>query len=272
MRAWSAEHIRAGRRIGLVPTMGYLHPGHVSLVAGARQRADRVVASIFVNPTQFGPQEDLARYPRDLEGDLAKLAPAGVDVVFTPSAEELYPPGFDCYVVPQEMSTVLCGASRPTHFRGVCTVVLLLFRITRADVAVFGEKDFQQLQILRRMARDLWLDVQVVGMPIVREPDGLAMSSRNVYLSASERHEAVCLSRALAAVRTAFAKGERQSAALLAVAHRVLEQTPGVRLDYCALADQATLQPTTVVTQPAICAIAAYVGRTRLIDNQQLLF
>src|SRR5437867_8605141 len=184
LHAWATAERERGQRIALVPTMGALHDGHLSLVREAKQRAERTVVSIFVNPTQFGPHEDLARYPRDLDRDLQLLSPLRPDLVFAPEPAAIYPSGFDTYVVPDQMARVLCGASRPGHFRGVCTVVLLLFRISRCQVALFGEKDFQQLQIIRRMNRDLWLGVEVVGMPIVREADGLALSSRNAYLSA----------------------------------------------------------------------------------------
>jgi pantoate--beta-alanine ligase len=186
---------RAGRRLALVPTMGYLHAGHVSLMVEARARADLVAVSIFVNPSQFGPSEDLARYPRDLPGDLARCAAAGVDVVFHPEASEIYPPGHQTFVEVTELSRGLCGDRRPGHFRGVATVVTQLFALLRPHVAIFGEKDYQQLQVIRRLAHDLHLGVEVVGMPIVREPDGLAMSSRNAYLSAAERSRALALLR-----------------------------------------------------------------------------
>ncbi len=267
LRAWAE---RQGGRIGLVPTMGYLHQGHLSLVSEARRRAERVVATLFGNPTQFGPSEDLSRYPRDPEGDLDKLRRAGTDVVFMPETATMYPEGFATYVVPERLSEVLCGASRPGHFRGVCTVVHLLFRMSRADVAIFGEKDFQQLAIIRRMAQDLWLDVEVVGMPIVREPDGLAMSSRNKYLSPGERQEALGLSRALEAVAAAFAGGERKTAALRALARGVLERGTSTRIDYVEVVSAERLEALTEIDRPAVCALAAYVGSTRLIDNRRL--
>ncbi len=264
MRAW--RDARAGQRVALVPTMGYLHDGHLGLVKRARELADQVVASIFVNPTQFGPNEDFSRYPRDEAGDLAKLAAAGVDAVFAPEAAALYPAGFDTYVVPEELAKGLDGASRPGHFRGVCTVVCLLFRITRCDVAVFGEKDYQQLGIIRRMTRDLWLDVDIVGHPTVREPDGLAMSSRNVYLSADERKSALSLSRTLFAMRETAAR-EKDVARLLEAGRASLGE---VKLDYLAIVGADDLRPLARLDRPARALVAAFVGKTRLIDNVAL--
>ncbi len=270
-RAWADEQVARGRRIGLVPTMGYLHEGHLSLARLARERADVVAASVFVNPTQFGPKEDFSRYPRDLEGDVAKLAKAGVEVVFAPAPGELYPPGFDTYVVPERLASVLCGASRPGHFRGVCTVVHLLFRVSRCHVAVFGEKDYQQVTIIRRMVRDLWLDVDVVSAPIVREPDGLAMSSRNVYLSPDERKDALALSRALGAVERAFCAGEREAAKLVSLARGVIGEARSARVDYVEIVDADELTPLARIERPAVCALAVLVGKTRLIDNRKLV-
>ncbi len=243
--------------------MGFLHDGHLSLVKRARELADHVVASIFVNPTQFGPNEDFSRYPRDEEGDLAKLASAGVDAVFLPAREVLYPEGFDTYVVPNELAMGLCGASRPGHFRGVCTVVYLLFRLTGCDVAVFGEKDYQQLTVIRRMARDLLLDVDVVGHPVVREPDGLAMSSRNVYLSADERRRALALSRALFKMAEAATheKGVRE---LVQKGRAVLGE---VEVDYLEVVGAHDLRPLERIAGPARAMVAGFVGKTRLIDN-----
>lgn len=261
MHAWAVAHREA--TIGLVPTMGYLHDGHLGLVAEARLHSDLVVASIFVNPTQFGPNEDLARYPRDEAGDLAKLAAAGVDAVFLPDAKELYPEGFDTYVVPTRLAEGLCGASRPGHFRGVATVVCMLFRITRCAVAVFGEKDYQQLTIIRRMVKDLWLDVRCIGHGIVRDSDGLAMSSRNVYLSSEERTRALALSRALNAIRVA-APTERNVAALLERGKALLTD---VKVDYLEIVDADSLRPLERLEGPARALVAAYVGKTRLIDN-----
>ena len=259
------------RRVAFVPTMGYLHQGHVSLLEAARQAGDVVVLSIFVNPTQFGPREDLARYPRDLEADLAKARAAGVDLVFHPEAADMYPDGYQTYVEVRELASGLCGERRPGHFTGVATVVLKLFHIVQPHVAFFGEKDFQQLQVIRRLVRDLDLAVAVVGLPIVREPDGLAMSSRNAYLSPSERREALALSLALGATRERFLAGERDSAALVAAAQERLAATPGVRLDYLELRDRETLRPLVgPLHRSAVLAVAAFVGATRLIDNLQL--
>ena len=264
--AWRSD----GRRIALVPTMGYLHDGHVSLLDEGRRRGDVLALSIFVNPTQFGPKEDLSRYPRDLDGDLQRAERAAVDVVYLPDAASMYPSGYQTYVDVEQVSQGLCGASRPGHFRGVATVVLKLFNATQPHVALFGMKDYQQLQLIRRMTRDLDLGVEIVGMPIVRERDGLAMSSRNAYLSPVERERALTLWRALQAARAAFAAGERDATRLLTAARRVLDSSDGVRLDYLELRDADSLAPLDVVEQPALLALAAFVGATRLIDNQLL--
>lgn len=271
MRA-RAEHWRAeGKRIAFVPTMGYLHRGHVSLLEEGRRRGDVLVLSIFVNPTQFGPKEDLSRYPRDLDGDLDKAARAGVDVAYVPDARAMYPEGFQTWVTVEALQEGLCGASRPGHFRGVATVVLKLFHAVQPHVALFGMKDYQQLQVIRRMARDLDLGVEVLGMPIVREADGLALSSRNAYLSPDERQRALALSRALAAARETFEQGERDAARLVDCARATLHLTPGVRLDYLELRDADTLAPVDGrVSRPAVMAVAAFLGTTRLIDNQLL--
>jgi pantoate--beta-alanine ligase len=270
MQAWSDATRTAGRRIGLVPTMGYLHDGHLSLVAEARRRADACVASIFVNPMQFGPREDLSAYPRDLERDRAALSGAGVEVLYLPTAADMYPPGFQTEVTVTGMTAGLCGRSRPGHFRGVTTVVTKLFNAVRPHVAVFGEKDYQQLAVLRRMAADLDMGVEVVGMPIVREADGLAMSSRNAYLSSDERRAARCLSRALGAARLACARGERRAAGVLAAATSELAAEPLARVDYAELVDAGSLEPTDALERPALLALAVFIGRTRLIDNAVL--
>lgn len=272
MRARALAWKRDGRRVAFVPTMGYLHEGHLSLLREARRRGDVVVLSIFVNPTQFGPKEDLSRYPRDLEGDLAKAASAGCDLAFIPSAEAMYPPGFQTWVEPGPLATGLCGDRRPGHFRGVVTVVAKLFSLVLPDLALFGEKDYQQLRVIARMTRDLDLGVEVVGCPLVREPDGLAMSSRNAYLSPADRARALALSRALFAARDAFAAGERDAAALVARARAVVDAEPAVRLDYLELRDAEELTPVAgAIARPALLAIAAFVGPadrpTRLIDN-----
>jgi pantoate--beta-alanine ligase len=270
MQAWSDEARRAGWRIGFVPTMGYLHDGHLSLCREARRRADRTVTSIFVNPLQFGPSEDLARYPRDPEADARRLHACGVDALYLPSAETMYPPGFQTEVTVTGVTQGLCGRSRPGHFRGVTTVVAKLFNAVKPHVAVFGEKDFQQLLAIRRMVADLDFDVEVLGMPIVREPDGVAMSSRNAYLSAPERRAARCLSRALGAARAALESGERRCAALLERAREVLDAEPLARVDYAEIVDAETAQPADAIDRPVLLALAVFIGATRLIDNAVL--
>ncbi|HEX5725167.1 MAG TPA: pantoate--beta-alanine ligase [Longimicrobiaceae bacterium] len=258
----------AGKGIGLVPTMGYLHEGHLSLVDRAREDAGWVAMSIFVNPLQFGPGEDLDRYPRDLERDLALAASRGVDLVFVPSAAEMYPDGEPgVAVVPDErLAGRLCGASRPGHFRGVLTVVCKLFGIFAPDVAVFGQKDYQQATLIRRMAEDLDLGVRVEVAPIVREPDGLAMSSRNVYLSREERERALALPRALEGARARVAAGEADAELLRAALWNALS-VPGVEPEYAEVVDPRTLEPVRRAAPGVVCAVAARVGRTRLIDN-----
>ncbi|MCK6544704.1 pantoate--beta-alanine ligase [Myxococcota bacterium] len=263
-------HLRAiqgdGLRIGLVPTMGALHPGHVSLVQHAKRHADVIVASVFVNPTQFGPNEDFSRYPRDLEGDAAKLAAGGCHVLFAPDVAEMYPEGFQTEVQVTRVSRGLCGDRRPGHFQGVATVVLKLFSIVRPDVAVFGEKDFQQLTVLKTLARDLSLDVEVLGAPLIRESDGLAMSSRNVYLSAEDRARALSLSRGLFAAKAALDAGEQDGAALVANAQAELDRA-GITPEYLEVRDFTTLEPLATVSGPSVILVAARVGTTRLIDN-----
>lgn len=264
---WTETARRQGRRVGLVPTMGFLHRGHTSLMEASRERADTTAVSIFVNPTQFGPGEDLARYPRDLEGDLRKCREAKVDVVFTPEAGAMYPSGHRTFVEVTRLQDGLCGARRPGHFRGVATVVTQLFALARPHLAVFGEKDFQQLQIIRRLALDLHLGVEVVGMPIVREADGLAMSSRNAYLSPPERTRALALGRGLGAARARWVAGERGADALREVVRAELRAAE-VREDYVELVDPATLEPLPRAEGPdARLLVAGFVGTTRLIDN-----
>jgi pantoate--beta-alanine ligase len=264
MTAWSTAARARGERIAFVPTMGALHDGHVTLLREARKLGQRLALSIFVNPTQFGPNEDLARYPRDLPGDLAKAAGAGTDVAFVPEARDVYPGGFQTTVEVHELARGLCGPFRPGHFAGVATVVCKLFNIVRPDVAVFGEKDFQQLAIVRRMVADLDMGIEIVGVSTVREPHGLALSSRNAYLSPTERARALSLSRALFAARDAVAGGARQADAIVARARAALDVD---RVDYVELVDAESLQPLAVVDRPAVLAVAAFIGRTRLIDN-----
>jgi pantoate--beta-alanine ligase len=269
MSAWSEAARARGQRIAFVPTMGALHTGHVSLLAAARSHGDLVVLSIFVNPTQFGPKEDLARYPRDLEGDLAKAGSVDTEVAFVPEAKDMYPDGFQTYVDVREVSQGLCGGSRPGHFTGVATVVCKLFGIVRPHVALFGEKDFQQLAVIRRMVADLDLPVEIVGQPTVREPDGLAMSSRNAYLSASDRARATSIYKGLDAARARAAAGERSAASLLAEARSLIDK--GVdRIDYLEIRDAQTLHPIDVISGPSVILAAAHVGTTRLIDNLRL--
>jgi pantoate--beta-alanine ligase len=273
---WQARCLEArqsGRRLALVPTMGFLHEGHLSLMREARAGAGPgglALASIFVNPAQFGPNEDLGRYPRDLAGDLAKCAQVGIDLVLAPERpDQLYPPGFQTWVEVTEVSQGLCGASRPGHFRGVATVVAKLLNLTRPHLAFFGEKDWQQLQIVKVLARDLDLGVEIVGMPIVREPDGLALSSRNAYLSPQERTRALSLSRALFEARDRAAGGERDAAALLAGARRRVEEA-GLRLDYLAVVHPETLEAVVRAVPGSRMLVAAFAGATRLIDNLAL--
>lgn len=257
-----------GHTLALVPTMGFLHAGHLALVRRARLMADKVIVSIFVNPTQFGPSEDFSRYPRDTRGDLAKLKMAGVDCVFMPTARAMYPDYFQTQVTVREVSRGLCGDARPGHFDGVAGVVLKLMNITQPDIAVFGKKDFQQLTVIKTMVRDLNLPVRIVGVPIVREKDGLAMSSRNVYLSADERVMARGLSRGLKAARDAANAGEARVAGLISRCRAELPRAPQIRVDYVACVNALTLKPLSRPTRKkTLMAVAVFVGRTRLIDN-----
>ena len=258
---------RDGKRIGLVPTMGALHDGHISLVRAARQRCDFVAVSIFVNPTQFGPKEDFSKYPRTLEADRQKLQAENVDLIFAPPVEEMYPPGSVTVVTAEGITDRLDGASRPGHFRGVTTVVAKLFHILEPDVAFFGQKDAAQAAIIRRMVRDLMFPIEIVIAPIVREADGLALSSRNVYLSPSERKQALVLSRALREIQSRFGAGERSSAKLIEAARQVFASEPQVRVDYVELVDPETLESVPSADTGTLSAVAAFVGSTRLIDN-----
>ncbi|HVG57389.1 MAG TPA: pantoate--beta-alanine ligase [Hyalangium sp.] len=271
VKAWVADLRRAGRRLALVPTMGYLHEGHLSLMREGRQRADVVATSIFVNPTQFGPKEDLSRYPRDFEGDLARCASVGVDSVFAPELGAMYPPGYQTYVEVTEVSQGLCGDRRPGHFRGVATIVTQLLALFRPDVSLFGEKDYQQLQVIKALNRDLHLGGEIIGMPTVREPDGLAMSSRNAYLSPEERKRALALSRGLGAAQALYRSGTADASALVEVVRREL-RAADLREDYVELVDAERLKPVSSVQpgQPARLLVAAFCGTTRLIDNQPI--
>jgi pantoate--beta-alanine ligase len=266
------EFRRGGKRLGLVPTMGALHAGHMSLVRAAKAQCDAVAVSIFVNPTQFGPTEDLAKYPRPFEADCAALEKEGVDVLFAPTVEEMYPKGATTWVTAEGLSDKLDGKSRPGHFRGVATVVSKLFHVIESEAAFFGQKDAAQLAVIRRMVRDLNFPVEIIGCPIVREADGLALSSRNVYLSADERRRALVLSRALRAVEEAFQSGERDANALARRGRAVMAEEPAVKLDYFEVVNPETLDPDTLdpaarITGRTLVAVAAFVGATRLLDN-----
>lgn len=256
-----------GRTIGFVPTMGALHAGHAALLDEARRRADLVVCSVFVNPKQFGPAEDLSRYPRRLEEDRALCEACGVDVLFAPGADEVYPPGFDTHVRAGRLATFMEGAVRPGHFDGVLTVVALLFAVVQPHFAVFGEKDYQQLTLIRRMVRDLRMTVEIVPMPVIRDVDGLALSSRNAYLSATERPRATALYRALMAAQDEAQRGVVDAAGLVAAARAVLEGTPGVTVDYVEVRDPRTLEPLASLDRDARVLLAARLGAVRLIDN-----
>jgi pantoate--beta-alanine ligase len=269
VRAECERQRRQGRRVGFVPTMGYLHAGHLSLMRRAAELADFVVVSIFVNPTQFGPHEDLARYPRDLAGDLAKCRSVGVELVFVPEPPQIYPAGYQTFVAVERLGQGLCGARRPGHFRGVATVVTKLLNIVGPCVAVFGEKDYQQLQLIRRVVQDLDLPVEVASGPIVREPDGLAMSSRNAYLQPEERRAATCLHRALQAVAAQVrSAGILPAAAAVSLARAIIDAEPTARVDYVEARDAVSLEETPHVGGGrSVLALAVCFGKTRLIDN-----
>lgn len=275
LRCWSRSRRRTNeekaQRIGLVPTMGALHAGHVSLIRAARLASSDVAVSIFVNPTQFGPHEDFARYPRNFEADCTLAAAEGADVVFAPAVEEMYPAGAATFVEVTGLSDRLDGASRPGHFRGVATVVAKLFVAAEPDLAFFGQKDAAQVAVLKRMTADLRLATEIVVCPIVRDKDGLALSSRNAYLSGEERRQALTLSRALRQVEEMAAAGERRAAALVTEAREVFATELGVRVDYATLVDWATLEPVKTAAPGTLFAVAAWVGSTRLIDNTILL-
>ncbi len=270
MQALAIAPEREGRRIALVPTMGFLHEGHASLLRHGRSLGDVLVLSIFVNPIQFGQNEDLDRYPRDVERDCRIAEACGVDIVFMPTAAEVYPPGFQTGVSVRNLSLPLCGASRPGHFEGVATVVAKLFNIVRPDVALFGTKDYQQLAVIRRMTGDLNMPVEIIGMPIVREADGVAMSSRNAYLSPFERQSATCLMRALIHAREMFAAGERSVAILLNETRAVIEKEASAVIDYIEFREGSTLQELEVADDSTLLALAVKIGKTRLIDNTVL--
>jgi len=270
MQKVADELRKKGKKIAFVPTMGYLHEGHLSLVRIARRRGDVVVVSIFVNPTQFGPSEDYHSYPRDEKRDLSLLKKEKVDFVFIPSVEEMYPENYQTYVEVTEMSKYLCGKSRPGHFRGVCTVVTKLFNIVKPHYAIFGEKDYQQLRIIERMIADLNMDVKIISGPTVREKDGLAMSSRNVYLSEEERKSALSLSKALNEVKKMVESGERDCEVLIRKAREIIESEPHTKIDYVEIVDPLKLEPVKRIEDKAVIALAVFVGKARLIDNMKL--
>ncbi len=261
------EWRRRGLTVGLVPTMGYLHEGHKSLIDRAAAENDRVVVSDFVNPIQFGVNEDLAAYPRDIEADKRLCEQAGADLIFHPEAEEMYAPDFSTYVEMQKVSEGLCGKTRPTHFRGVCTVVCKLFNIVMPDRAYFGQKDAQQMAVIRRMVRDLDMDIEIVGCPIIREKDGLAKSSRNTYLNEKERKAALVLSKAVFLGEDMMKNGERDAGIILAAMRGVIEAEPMAKIDYVEMVDADSIEPLTRAKGRVLTAVAVYIGSTRLIDN-----
>ena len=263
VKAWKKE----GLSVGFVPTMGYLHEGHASLIKAARANNDRVAVSIFVNPMQFGPTEDLASYPRDLEKDAALCESLGVDLIFHPEPEEMYHEGFSSFVDMSVLTEELCGLSRPVHFRGVCTVVSKLFNIVQPDRAYFGQKDAQQLAIIKHMVDDLNMDIEIIGCPIIREEDGLAKSSRNTYLSAEERQAALVLSRSIRLGQELCEKGETSAEVVVEKMKEFIGTEPMARIDYVKAVDGLTMQQIKEVKKPMLVAIAVYIGTTRLIDN-----
>jgi pantoate--beta-alanine ligase len=267
VRAASRTARREGKSLGLVPTMGALHEGHLSLMRAAQAQCDLVAASIFVNPLQFGPNEDLAKYPRDFDRDCELFKREGIDFIFAPSVEEMYPAGAVTYVTVEGLGDKLCGRSRPGHFRGVTTVVSKLFNIVEPDRAFFGQKDAAQATIIRRMVRDLNIPVQIVVCPIVREPDGVAMSSRNAYLDAPQRKSALVLYRSLMAVQGRFDLGERKVQMLIEAGKQAFAEDSSARLDYFEIVDPETLEPVDDLSRPALVAVAAFAGKSRLIDN-----
>jgi pantoate--beta-alanine ligase len=270
MQSWSETERCHRQRLGLVATMGFLHEGHLSLVRDAKRRSDKVVVSIFVNPAQFTPQEDFASYPRDFERDRQLLEKEGIDVLFHPSVAEIYPEGYQTCVEVEKLGGLLCGMFRPGHFRGVATIVAKLFNIVRPHLATFGCKDYQQLQIVRRLVRDLNLPIEIIAHPTVREPDGLAMSSRNAYLDPQERQAALCLSRSLRLAEALARQGERRAKIILDRVTGELQKESLARIDYVSLIDAESLQDMDQLERPAVLALAVRIGKARLIDNQIL--
>ena len=270
MQQWACATREAGKKIACVPTMGFLHEGHVALMREGKRRGDYLVVSIFVNPTQFGVGEDYEDYPRDLEGDAEKVSSAGGDIIFAPSVKEMYPSGYQTFVAVEKVTQNLCGASRPTHFQGVTTVVAKLFNIVKPHVAIFGEKDYQQLVTIRQMTRDLNFDIEIIGMPTIREEDGLAMSSRNKYLSSEERKQALCLVSALNQVEKLFQGGEKNSKKLIARAAEIIRVQPAAAIDYVKACHPETIEDLEWIDDRALMALAVKIGKTRLIDNRVL--
>ena len=266
LQRWALKQREAGVRVGLVPTMGYLHEGHLSLIAAAKKYADAVVVSVFVNPIQFGPNEDFEKYPRDEKADLAKCRAAGAAAVFLPTPQTMYAPDASVHVTEEILANRLCGLRRPGHFRGVCTVVAKLFNLAQPNVAVFGQKDFQQACVIRRMVRDLNFPIRIVVAPIIREPDGLARSSRNTYLSETERQQAVGLSRSLHLAKRLFREGQTSAKRIVARMVKSLE-ADGLQVDYVEIVDAETLDPVKTVQKGNAVLLAVYDGKTRLIDN-----
>ena len=263
-----AEELRlAGKVLGFAPTMGFFHEGHLELMRVAKKHCDVAIISIFVNPMQFGAKEDLAAYPRDLEGDLAKAREAGVDIAFVPAVDQMYPEGFESRVSVEKVTNHLCGLSQPTHFDGVCTVVAKLFNITKPHLAVFGQKDYQQLTVISRMVKDLDMDLQILGVPTYREPDGLAMSSRNRYLNKEERKSALCLKKSIDLAREMAGKGEIRSAFIKKAMEDLIRSHPHTQIDYVSLTDPVTLDDVDTLAGETLLALAVRVGKTRLIDN-----
>lgn len=267
MRERSRELRKKGKVISLVPTMGYLHEGHLVLMREGRRRADCLAISIYVNPTQFSPGEDFERYPRDFERDAALSREAGVDIIFCPANRDMYPEGYLTYVNVEEMTRELCGLTRPNYFRGVTTICAKLFNIVAPHLAIFGKKDFQQYQVIRQMVRDLNMDLEIVGLPTVREPDGLAMSSRNVYLKAQEREPALGLYTALKTAEDMYHRGERDARVILAAARKIIENRPYTVIDYAKIVSTSSMKEVTQIEGEAVFALAVKVGATRLIDN-----
>jgi pantoate--beta-alanine ligase len=270
MQKWASTTREAGKKIAFVPTMGFLHEGHVALMREGKSRGDYLVVSIFVNPTQFGVGEDYEKYPRDLEGDTEKVSSAGGDIIFAPSAKEMYPSGYQTFVAVEKVTQNLCGASRPTHFQGVTTVVAKLFNIIKPHVAIFGEKDYQQLVTIRQMTRDLNFDIEIIGMPTIREEDGLAMSSRNKYLSSEERKQALCLFSALNQVEKLFQGGEKNSKKLIDRATEIIRIQPAAAIDYVKVCHPETIEDLEWIDDKALMALAVKIEKTRLIDNRVL--